>query len=205
MNGLAAVILAGGRSSRMGGGDKTLLELSGKPVLSHIIRRLAPQVDRLAINANGDPARFPAFGLPILQDASDSFDGPLAGLLAGLVWAGSLGATRMLTVAGDTPFFPDALPVRMAQSAGADVIAVAASTTGVHPTFAIWPVAVRADLESQLAGGMRRVTSFIARHPSIAVDFADITVDGERVDPFFNINTPDDLALARRLSDKLLT
>lgn len=199
---VATIILAGGRSSRMSGGDKPLLGLEGKPILAHVLARLQP-TDAIAINANGDPARFAAFGLPMILDATDTFDGPLAGILAGLRWAEANGSSRLLTVAGDTPFFPTTLSARLLAAGDNATIAVAASSGRIHPTFAVWPVALHADLVSQLDSGMRRVVDFIALHPSIAVDFPPFEAGGAQVDPFFNINTPEDLAEAREIAQKL--
>lgn len=199
MSRLAAVILCGGRSSRMGGGDKPLLDLGGRPLLAHALDRLDGTIDTAAINANGEPGRFAAFGLPVIADATDTFDGPLAGILAGMGWAKAQRCRRLLTVAGDTPFFPADIAARLAAAASPPAIALAASRGRVHPTFALWPVSLHGDLADRLAGGMRRVVDFIARHPSIAVDFPPI--DG--VDPFFNVNTPEDLAEARRIAAKL--
>lgn len=204
MSTLPAVILAGGRSSRMGGGDKSLLELRGRPIIAHVIERLKGGSDFIAINANGDAERFAGFDLPVLPDPTQSFDGPLAGIWVGLSWAGMLGASHLLTVSGDTPFFPTDLRARLTPTADDQTISVAASASGIHPTFALWPTALCPDLVDHLAAGQRRVSAFIARHPSIAVTFPDIDADGEQVDPFLNINTPEDLALARRLAERLL-
>lgn len=203
MSGLAAAILCGGRSSRMGGGEKPLLELAGQPILAHVIDRLRGSAEALAINANGDPAHYAAFGLPVIADATQDYDGPLAGILAGLEWAHASGASRLVTAAGDTPFFPADLVARLRAAADEATIAVAASESGVHPTFAVWPVKLRAELKRQLAAGTRKVTAFIAQHPSVAVHFEPIRLEGREFDPFFNINTPDDLAQARRLAAKL--
>ena len=133
------VILAGGQSSRMGGGDKGLLHLGGRPILSHVIERLSPQVADLALNANGDPARFGPFGLPVIADSVPGFAGPLAGVLAGLDWAASQGAETIVTAAADTPFFPaDLVPRLLMACEGMDTsLALAASPDGRHPTFGI--------------------------------------------------------------------
>lgn len=203
MSAIAAVILAGGRSSRMGGGDKPLLDIAGRPMLALIIERIGLAAAHIAINANGDPKRFDAFGLPVLADAQQTFDGPLAGILTAMRWANGIGAERVLTVAGDTPFFPTDLAERLSKSASGRVIAVASSRGRLHPAFASWPASLLPDLEDQLAKGARRVTDFIGRHSSEVVDFPDLRMDSERFDPFFNVNTPQDLAEARRIANKL--
>ena len=194
---LPAVILAGGLSSRMGGGDKVLLDLHGQPLLAHVIARLAPQVGPLAISANGDPARFARFGLPVLADSLPDFPGPLAGILAAMDWAAGLGAASVLTAAGDTPFPPHDLAARL-QAAGAQGLALAADRDSagearLHPTFGLWPTALREDLRAALAEGVRRPRQWAARHQAGTAIF-----DGP--DPFFNINTPADLAHASAAS-----
>ncbi|TJZ93317.1 molybdenum cofactor guanylyltransferase MobA [Paracoccus gahaiensis] len=190
-----AMILAGGRATRMGGGDKPLLPLGGRPMLAHLLDRLRPQVGRIALNANGDPARFAGFGLPVRADSLPDHPGPLAGVLAALDWAAECGADHVLTVAGDTPFLPPDLAQRLLAARGPRGLALAASLTGEaapreHPTIGIWPVALRDDLAATLAADQRRVRSFTARHqPGQALWPGD-------PDPFANINTPDDLARA---------
>jgi len=197
---IAGIILAGGLSRRMGGGDKGLLALGDRPVLAHIAARLRPQVGAMALNANGDPARFRNLGLPVVPDTMHGFQGPLAGILAGLEWiAAHGGCTAALTVAGDTPFFPKDLAARL-QAATAErpgAIALAASCGRQHPTFALWPLAVRAELESFLAGGNRRVLSFIEQREAVTVEFEPGGGSGLGFDPFFNINMPGDFAQAQ--------
>ncbi len=192
------VILAGGRATRMGGGDKCLLPLAGRPLLAHILARLAPQVSGLVLNANGDPARFAAFGVEVVADADDDFVGPLAGVLAGMEAAAARGMGRIVTVAGDTPGFPPDLVARLeaaADAAGAPV-AIAATPdperggAARHPTFGLWSVALRADLRAALAAGTRKVVAFADPHGAATALF---DAGG---DPFFNINTPADLARA---------
>ena len=144
---IAGLVLAGGRATRLGGGDKPLRLLGGRPMLARVLERLLPQVEQIAISANGDPARFAAFGLPVLPDDGPAGRaGPLAGILSGLQWARREAAfEKLLTVAGDTPFFPTDLAARLnAASAGhPDRIAVAASGGRRHPVFALWPVVAR--------------------------------------------------------------
>jgi molybdopterin-guanine dinucleotide biosynthesis protein A len=196
---IAGVLLAGGQSRRMGGGDKCLLALGPKPILAHVIERARPQVSALVLNANGDPARFREFGLPVVPDGVDSFSGPLAGVLAGLDWAAATlrGASHMASFATDAPFFPrDLVPRLMAAlGAGRFELAAAASKGRSHPVFALWPVRLREALRHALvAEGVRKVDAFTARYSLALVDFPV----GD-VDPFFNINHPDDLEAARLL------
>jgi molybdopterin-guanine dinucleotide biosynthesis protein A len=194
---IAGIILAGGRSSRMGGGDKTLLPLGGHTIIEEAISRLKPQVDQLALNANGDPTRFAHLALPTLRDAFGTFDGPLAGILTGLIWAEALGVEKLITAAGDTPFLPHDLVARLSEAASENAIILAASYGQRHPTFALWPVSLRSHLAEFLSvQDSRRVNDFIARHPHAMVDFPT-----EPFDPFFNINTSNDLEQAQRLAD----
>lgn len=191
------VILAGGQATRMGGGDKGILPLGGKTLLAHVIERLSPQVAELALNANGDPARFDAFGLPVLSDSIDGFVGPLAGVLAGLDWAATLGATHVVTAAADTPFFPaDLVPqLMLAAETQGKPIALAKTENGRHPTFGLWPVDLRDDLRQALQDGVRKVVAWTDKHGTAMAEFPV-----QEFDPFFNVNTPEDLALAERLA-----
>ncbi len=199
------VILAGGLSSRMGGGDKCLRRLGGRALLAHVIDRLAPQVDGLILNANGDPSRFAEYGLPIAPDSVEGFAGPLAGVLAGMDAAKDLGASHIVTAAADTPFFPRDLAARLqaaADAAGAPIALAATpddsgkfkSGLARHPTFGCWPVALAEDLRAALRDGVRKVVLWTDRHGA-----ATATFDVDGVDPFFNVNTPDDMARAERL------
>ena len=196
------VILAGGRAARMGGGDKGRLMLGDRSILSRAIDRLSPQVADLALSANGDPARFADLGLPVLPDSVAGWPGPLAGVLAGLDWAAGQGAGHIVTAAADTPFFPaDLVPqLMLAAEAQGRPIALAATPDpdrGLirHPTFGLWPVDLREDLRRALADGVRKVVAWTDRHGTALAAFP---VD--RGDPFFNVNTPADLAAARGLS-----
>lgn len=198
---VAGLILCGGRSSRMGGGDKALAPLAGAPLLDRIIRCMKPQVDRLAINANGDPTRFADFGLPVIADTLDGLQGPLAGVLAGLEWAHPLGCAAVLTVPGDAPFLPPDLASRLGASIreAPGTIAVASSAGRRHPVAALWPSALRDDLAGFLAAGAsRRVNDFLAANATIDVPFESVEIGGMATDPFFNVNTPQDLDEARR-------
>ncbi|SHJ56087.1 molybdenum cofactor guanylyltransferase [Palleronia salina] len=193
------VILAGGQATRMGGGDKGLLSLGDRSILDEVIARLAPQVSGMALNANGDAARFADLRLPVLPDSVAGHPGPLAGVLAGLDWAAGQGADRIVTVAADTPFFPRDLVARLAAAAEDVPIALAATREGDrvyrHPTFGLWPVALRDDLRAALADGVRKVVMWTDRH---GCGQALFPTDG--CDPFFNVNTPDDLEQAREMA-----
>ncbi len=187
------VILAGGQATRMGGGDKGLLDLGGQPILAHVIARLQPQVAKVALNANGDPTRFAQFDLPVIADSIADFAGPLSGVLAGLDWAADQGADSIVTVAADTPFFPcDLVPRLMLATEGmAHPLALAVTPDGRQPTFGLWPVALRDDLRAALTKGVRKVVQWTDGHGAKTALF------DEPGDPFFNVNTPDDLDAAR--------
>ena len=196
VRGIFGLVLAGGRSSRMGGGEKALLDLAGTALLDRAIARLSPQVEKLAINANRELAAYEARGLPVLTDVFGGYQGPLAGVLTGLRWAEEAGADHLATVAGDTPFFPlDLVAQLCAALSAATPIAMAQTEDGRHPTFALWPVALAGDLEAALAGGTRKIIAWTDAHGCAKVPFA---ADG--FDPFFNVNTPDDMAAANELA-----
>jgi molybdenum cofactor guanylyltransferase len=200
---VTGVVLAGGRSRRMGGGDKGLLDLAGKPMLAHTIERLATQVGRLVINANGDPARFAAFGLPVVADTVPDFAGPLAGVLAGMRWsrANAPAARWIATAAGDAPLLPRDLVGRCLRALEdrPGAVALAQSAGELHPVIGLWPVALADDLEAQLAAGVRKVIAWTDRHGTVPVPFAFARVGGVDLDPFFNANTPQELAQLRAL------
>jgi molybdopterin-guanine dinucleotide biosynthesis protein A len=199
---IAGLILAGGRSSRMGGADKTLLQLGGRPLIRQVLDRLRPQVSQIVVNTNADRAPFAGFGVEIVADTIAGYQGPLAGILAGLEWATDKpGTTHLLSVAGDTPFFPLDLARRLSARAVASRVTVAASNGRAHPTFALWPVSLRDALAAFLeSGDTRRVMTFIEQAGLDVVDFPVEQRGAVTVDPFFNINTPEDLAEAERLS-----
>ena len=195
------VILAGGLARRMGGGDKGLLKLHDQTLLARVSGRLAPQVAGMALNANGDLARFADLGLPVIADSIADHPGPLAGVLAGLDWAADQGVVRIVTAAADTPFFPTDLVARLIEaSAGMEHPLVLAATPDAargqvrHPTFGLWPVALREDLRAALGDGLRKVVMWTRRHNGREALFS-----GYGVDPFFNVNTPEDLAQAAGL------
>ena len=194
------VILAGGQSTRMGGGDKGLLALGDKPILQHVVDRLQEQATPIALNANGDPNRFAAYDLTVIQDSIDGFAGPLAGVLAGLDWAATHNATHIVTAAADTPFFPHDLveTLTLAAETQGKPIALAKTDNGRHPTFGLWPVALRDDLRTALKDGVRKVVQWTDSHGTAMAHFHDT-----RFDPFFNVNTPDDLKRAQQLLEYL--
>jgi molybdenum cofactor guanylyltransferase len=194
------VILAGGQARRMGGGDKALLMLGEQTLLARVVARLAPQVGGLALNANGDAARFSAFGLPVIADSVDGFAGPLAGVLAGLDWAATQGVDHIVTAAADTPFFPLDLVDRLQTSGGPIVLAATMHPTrGLlrQPTFGLWPVALRDDLRAALQAGTRKVVDWTERHNATSAEFST-----QPFDPFFNVNTPEDMLAAERILQK---
>jgi molybdopterin-guanine dinucleotide biosynthesis protein A len=196
---IAGVLLAGGQSQRMGGGDKCLRPLAGRPILAHVIERARPQVTALVLNANGDPARFAAFGLPVIADDITGFAGPLAGVLAGLDWAAATvpDATHVASFATDAPFLPrDLVPAfRQAMRMGIYELACAASDGRTHPVFGLWPVVLREDLRSALTSGLRKVDQWTAGYRLVEVEFPAAPID-----PFFNANRPEDLEQAERLA-----
>lgn len=207
------VILAGGLATRMGGGDKGLLQLGGQSLLAHVIDRLAPQVAGLALNANGDPARFADLGLPVLPDTIAGYAGPLAGVLAGLDWAAGQGAVCIVTAAADTPFFPRDLVDRLMRAAQGQAYPLVLATTprtgdealksgggrrvNRHPTFGLWPVALRDDLRAALTDGLRKVVLWTDRN-----DGREALFPADPFDPFFNVNTPEDLIRAQHLLEQ---
>jgi len=197
MSSVLAVVLAGGLARRMGGGDKPLRMLGGRPLLDHVLARIAPQVPEVILNANGDPGRFAALGLPVVADPLPDHPGPLAGVLAGLDWAAARpGVTEVLSVPGDCPFLPGDLLARLeaARRAAGLPMACAASGGRTHPPVALWPVALRGELRAALLAGERRIDRWTARFGCAAADWPT-----EPVDPFFNANAPEDLAEAERL------
>ena len=193
------VLLAGGQSRRMGGGDKCLRPLGDRTILEHVIDRIRPQVGPLILNANGDPNRFQSYGLPVVADVVDGFAGPLAGVLTGLRWA-EINAPQcewLLSVPTDAPFVPKNLATSLRQeiSAQGAQLACATSRGRTHPVVALWPVALADGLEQALVGeDIRKIDRWTARYRLVEVSFDDTGVD-----PFFNANRPEDLAIAERL------
>jgi molybdenum cofactor guanylyltransferase len=191
-------VLAGGRARRMGGTEKAFVELGGRPLLAHVIERLRPQVGALIISANGDPGRFAPFGLPVVRDAIEGFAGPLAGILAAMNWAqrNAPKAKFVATVAVDTPFFPPDLVQRLSRALDdANDLAVSQSNGRIHPVVGLFPIGLADDLLKFLGSPhSRAVMAWIERYRSAVVPFHAL---GEgAADPFFNVNTPDDLSAA---------
>ncbi len=196
---IVGLLLAGGQSRRMGGGDKALRLLGGVSLLDRVIARVRPQVAALIVNANGDPKRFAGFGVPVVADSVPDFAGPLAGVLAGLDWAArhQPDCGFVVSVATDAPFLPSDLVtqlVRGLEKAGAD-LACAASGGRPHPVFGLWPLRLREDLRhAVVAEGVRKIDHWTRRHRLATVSFSD-----QPVDPFFNANRPEDLTAAAAL------
>jgi molybdopterin-guanine dinucleotide biosynthesis protein A len=198
-----AILLAGGQARRMGGGDKPLIRLAGQPILAWLLERLSPQCAGLILNANGEAARFSEFQLPVIADETEGFDGPLAGILAGLDWLARYrrGVAWALSVASDTPFIPEDLvsslhAARLAERAD---IAVAASAGRTHPVVALWPVSIRSALRTALIDeDIRKIDRFTARFRLAHVHWKVAPFD-----PFFNVNSPQDLAAAEAIGQNL--
>jgi molybdopterin-guanine dinucleotide biosynthesis protein A len=194
------LILAGGLARRMGGGDKPRTSIGGATILSRVLERMQPQCTRLILNANGDPARFADTGLPVIADDVPDFAGPLAGILAGLDWAAAHAPefTYLASVPGDCPFLPRDLVARLHQARGASGQPLACARSGEwrHPVVGLWPVALRADLRHALTKeDLRKIEIWTARHGIALADWP-----AEPVDPFFNVNAPEDAAAAERLA-----
>jgi len=189
------LLLAGGQSRRMGGGDKNLMDLGGKSLLAHVLGRAVPKNANAIINANGDSARFAEFALPVVADSIDGFAGPLAGVLTGLEWAAANrpACTHVISLATDAPFLPTDLAPRLIATveAGAE-LAQAESNGRRHPVFGIWPVALAPALRTALVtDGVRKIDHFTAQFDCRVVGFT-----GDP-DPFMNLNTPEDFDHAR--------
>ena len=196
----AVTLLAGGQARRMGGGDKNLMMLAGKPVLQHVLDRVDFDGRPVMINANGDPSRYAQFGLPVRADVIHDFAGPLAGIVTGLEWVVAYHpeCTHMISLATDAPFLPFDLIARLEVGLGARIdngadVAQALSFDRRHPVFAIWPLALTAALRNALIDdGLRKIDDFTDRHRCITVEFT-----GEP-DPFMNLNRPGDFDLAQQ-------
>ena len=200
MSAPVGVVLAGGLARRMGGGDKARLRIAGRTILERVVARMAPQCGALILNANGDPARFADTGLAVVPDSVPDFAGPLAGILAGLDWAAAhpAGTTDLVSVPGDCPFLPDDLVERLSTAREKENTPLACARSGEqrHPVVGLWPVALRDDLRAALVqDGVRKIEAWTARH-GVAIAQWPATP----VDPFFNVNTPDDVAKAERIA-----
>jgi molybdenum cofactor guanylyltransferase len=194
------LVLAGGLARRMGGGDKARIRIGGTAILARVLTCLKPQCERIIINANGDPARFTDTGLPVVADSVPDFAGPLAGILAGLDWAAAHAPEIdwLLSVPGDCPFLPKNLLARLHQArlAAGTPLACARSGEWRHPVVALWSVALREDLRRALIEeGLHKIEIWTGRHGIAIADWP-----AEPVDPFFNVNTPEDAARAEALS-----
>ncbi len=198
---IPGLILAGGRSTRMGS-DKAHLPLRGDTILGHVVRRLAPQVEALFLNAApgfADPS-----SLPLIPDTIAGQAGPLAGVLAGLQTLAPKGYRSVLTAPCDSPFLPPDLAERLTAACEGDAIVVAESAGRSHPVFALWPTAIADDLKGWLADpDNRRINAFLKRHTVVSVDFPLVKTAAGPLDPFMNLNTPDDLAQAHHFSELL--
>ena len=200
MTTVIGVILAGGKSARMGGGDKCLCLLAGRTLLDRAIARVRPQLDELVLNANGDAARFAGTGLTIISDTIDNYAGPLAGILSALEWARDArgSCTHVVSFASDTPFFPMDLVARLIRAAQEKQLPLACAASGgrVHPVFGLWPVALADDLRHAMTReNMRKVDAWTARYGVALAEYPVLPFD-----PFFNINQQEDLAWAAQLA-----
>jgi molybdenum cofactor guanylyltransferase len=198
--GTYGLVLAGGLARRMGGGDKGLIRIGGATILERALARLGPQCDGVVINANGDPARLARFALPVVADDIEGFAGPLAGILAGLDWlaANAPGIEWLASVPGDCPFLPRDLVRRLHAARAAAGVPLACATSGEwrHPVVGLWPVDLRADLRRAVtAEGLRKIEVWTARHGVALAEWP-----AEPVDPFFNVNTPEDAAQAQQFA-----
>ena len=194
------LVLAGGLARRMGGGDKPLKNIGGVTILDRVLGRLRPQCTSIVLNANGDPARFAATGLPVVADDVPDFAGPLAGILAGLDWAAAhaSGIAFVASAPGDCPFLPRDLVARLHQARQVEGLPLACARSGEwrHPVVALWPVALRDDLRDAVTKeGLRKIEVWTARHGVALANWPT-----EPVDPFFNVNTPEDAAAADRIA-----
>ena len=195
---IGGVVLAGGKSSRLGGGDKGLLSLDNESMIAHVIARFRGQVGKLAINAGGHPSRFAHFGLPVFPDATPDRQGPLAGVLAGIAWAQTQpGLRAIVTVSTDSPFIPPDLVKRLTASGAPLVCAV--SHAHVHPTISLWPLSIAAKIKGALANDNREMMAFVVEHGARLAIVPQTTINGQKVDPMFNVNTPEELDSARRI------
>jgi molybdenum cofactor guanylyltransferase len=196
------LVLAGGLARRMGGGDKAMIRIGGATILERVLDRLRPTCTELLLNANGDPGRFACFNLPVIADGVPDFAGPLAGILAGLDWTATHapGISYVVSAPGDCPFLPPDLVERLHRARSETNLPLACARSGEwrHPVIGLWPIALREDLRSALrAEGLRKIELWTARHGIAIADWPS-----HPVDPFFNVNTPEDAALAERIAQQ---
>jgi molybdenum cofactor guanylyltransferase len=189
---IPGVILAGGRSQRLGGGDKCLLPLGDATILAHVVAALRPQTSALLINSNSAPALFQDTGLEVRADILPGRLGPLAGIHTAMLWAREMGADAVLTVPADTPFLPREFVTRLNAARDVGQTAIAASGGELHPVIGVWPSALAEQLQDHLANGTYRVRAWLGR-----ISFRTVEFEAGSIDPFWNINTPDDLQFAR--------
>jgi molybdopterin-guanine dinucleotide biosynthesis protein A len=194
------LVLAGGLARRMGGGDKARIRIGGATILQRVLACIGPQCSRIVINANGDPTRFADTGMPVIADSVPDFAGPLAGILAGLDWAvaNTPGCAWLMSVPGDCPFLPANLAARLhdARAAAGTPLACACSGEWRHPVVGLWPVRLRQDLRHALVSeGLHKIELWTARHGIAMADWPT-----EPVDPFFNVNTPEEAARAEQIA-----
>lgn len=200
------VVLAGGQATRMAGKDKPFIKVAGTSMIDRVQNRLAPQVDQILINGNGDLSRF-GKASPVIPDEFGHYAGPLAGILAAMRWAQANAphAFWVISAASDTPFFPDDLVDRFVGAMGGPepAIVLAKSGENIHPTFGLWPLALADDLESFLTRGERKVRKWAQSHICSQAIFSGPVIDGIEIDPFFNVNCPDDIDVAEAVADAL--
>jgi molybdopterin-guanine dinucleotide biosynthesis protein A len=194
------LVLAGGLARRMGGGDKARIRIGGATILERVLVRFKPQCAAVILNANGDPARFADSGLTVVPDSVPDFAGPLAGILAGLDWAAAHRPeiVDVASVPGDCPFLPGDLVARLTAARAAAGVPLACARSGEwrHPVVGLWPVALRADLRRALVEeDLRKIEIWTGRHGVVTVDWPIAPID-----PFFNVNTPEDAAAAERMA-----
>ncbi len=191
---IPGVILAGGRSQRLGGGDKCLLPLGNASILAYVIAAVKPQTSALAINSNSAPALFQDTGLEVREDVLPGRLGPLAGIHTAMLWARERGADTVLTVPADTPFLPGDLVSRLEVGREAGQASIAVSGAAMHPVVGLWPSALAEQLQDYLAEGVYRVRAWLGQ-----ISFRSVVFEAGAIDPFWNINTPDDLQLAHAM------
>lgn len=194
--GVVGILLAGGLARRMGGGDKCLRLLGGQTILSRIIAIISPQVELLALNANGDPDRFASYGLPVVPDTIEGSAGPLAGVLAGMDWAAKYhpDCPWVMTAPTDAPFLPKSLVVRMRRAVSEEGAEMACAASGgrTNPVCGLWPVRLREALRYAMTEeDIRKVDVWTGRYSLSVIEFPT-----EPFDPFFNTNRPEDLVRA---------